>query len=282
MGANEKAIVKTILYADIFDYPLTPDEVWRFLAGKSLPRGVVEKTLKNLPSFISRKNGYLFISGREQILSLRKKRFSISQVKHRKAQKIARVLGFIPTILSVSLSGSLAMDNAEENADIDFFIITKQGWMWITRLCTVILLNILGVRRTRGENTSGICTNMFIDISDCMFFKDPQDIYLAHEIVQLKPLFDRHDAFLFFLQRNRWVTRILPNTSLPSFQSHEKYSQGGKRFLLEDVIMKIQLWYMKGHRTREVTTETRAFFHPVDNRTTILKQYQKRLMQYGI
>ena len=51
---------------------------------------------------------------------------------------------------------------------------------------------------------------MFMDGQKMRFPKSEQDIYTAHEIVQLKPLVDKQETYKRFLWQNRWLQEFLP------------------------------------------------------------------------
>lgn len=53
----------------------------------------------------------------------------------------------------VALCNSRAMGEAEENSDIDLFIIAKKGNLWTARLIVTFLTALLNVRR---RNTHGL------------------------------------------------------------------------------------------------------------------------------
>lgn len=64
-----------------------------------------------------------------------------------------RLLELFPQILLIALCNSRAMGEADENSDIDLFIIAKKGNLWTVRFIVTILTSILGVRR---RNTHGL------------------------------------------------------------------------------------------------------------------------------
>ncbi len=53
----------------------------------------------------------------------------------------------------VALCNSRAMGEADENSDIDLFIIAKKGNLWTTRFIVTFITTLLGVRR---RNTHGL------------------------------------------------------------------------------------------------------------------------------
>ena len=78
----ETAVLKTLIYSDIFDYPLTDKEVILFLEGVEIiannsvevanPR-LVQDILKNHPQIENQEN-YFFLKDRKEIVDKRKRR----------------------------------------------------------------------------------------------------------------------------------------------------------------------------------------------------------------
>jgi predicted nucleotidyltransferase len=64
-----------------------------------------------------------------------------------------RLLELFPQILLIALCNSRAMGEADENSDIDLFIIAKKGNLWTTRFIVTTLTSMLGIRR---RNTHGL------------------------------------------------------------------------------------------------------------------------------
>src|SRR4051794_10828865 len=110
----EKAILKTLIYADIFDYPLTIREIHRWLIGKKTEPRKVEKALEILIKKLkvkSRKD-FFYLRRREETISRRLRRRRDSLIYIRKAIVIAWILKIIPWLKLVGVSGGLAMENA--------------------------------------------------------------------------------------------------------------------------------------------------------------------------
>jgi len=139
----KKAILKTLAYADVFDYPLLKKEIWRFLI-KERKEGELKTEeegkgfsweLKELikKSLCKEKKGFYFLPGREKIINLRKRRQKYSEKKIKIAEKIALILRKIPWVKMVGVTGALAMRNAEKKDDIDLLIIAVKNRLWLTR-----------------------------------------------------------------------------------------------------------------------------------------------------
>lgn len=307
---NKKAILATLLYSDIFDYPLTNEEIYAYIikekqinnlfishqqvvSSKDNNRSTINSELRNYEKIqygrasLTKKNDFFCIKGREFVIAKRIKRKKISERKIAIAQKIVRIMKHIPTIKLIGLSGSVAIENADEGDDIDFFIITKTGTVWLTRLLVICLLQLFRVRRRRNDThaKNKICVNMLIDVQSLGLNKSRQDLYTAHEVIQMKSLFSRKNIYELFLQNNMWVLTYLPNAfhkkNIMQVE-HQKEVNQPILNVLEIISRKIQLWYMRQHKTTEITTNSMLAFHPIDYRNIVLKEFKKRLQKYEI
>jgi hypothetical protein len=209
MGLMKKALLQTLAYADIFDYPLKEKEIEKFLIGQMVTKS---QTWFQLPQVVQ-KNGFFFLKGREKIVSLRRKRQKWSQKKIKKAQRVGHWLRIIPTIKMVAVTGALAMANAEKEDDIDLLIITTKKRLWLTRFLTVFLVELVAKRRhpLDREVKDKICLNMFLDEEHLTVPPQERDLFTAHEICQLKPLWQRKNTYSKLIQKNLWVKNYLPN-----------------------------------------------------------------------
>src|SRR5258708_9924733 len=181
---SKKAILATLVYSDIFNYPLTEDEMWKYLITSEkvgFCKESLEKTLKQLSTKITKQNNFYCLTGREEIVTQRLSKEIINQKKLVIAKRIARILNFIPTVQLIGLSGGLAMENADVTDDIDFFVITKKNTLWMTRFCLLILLAILGKRRehNKQEKKDSVCINMLVDEQSLQLPSKRQDLYTA-------------------------------------------------------------------------------------------------------
>ncbi len=108
---KNQAILKTLHYADLFDYPLKVEEVHKYLV-EPLKIGVLKEVLSRMSADdkqICADNGFYCLSGREEIIGLRQQREKWSEPKLKKAKKIASVLKFIPWIRLIGVTGALIL-----------------------------------------------------------------------------------------------------------------------------------------------------------------------------
>ncbi|MFQ5614459.1 MAG: hypothetical protein ACE5H9_20245, partial [Anaerolineae bacterium] len=195
--------MKPILYADIFDFPLTFEEIYRFLEFKTSPQEV--KWLLG-QAIVDRKiilvDGYYSLSGKPHLAAKRKERFAFSQTLWPEAIRYGRWIASMPFVRLVAITGSLAVENPRNNVDdIDYFVVTDANRLWLCRAMIILL-----VRFARRRNVH-LCPNYLLT-ERLLFFKE-NNLYTAREMLQMVPLYGK-DLYLKMRLLNTWVTNYLP------------------------------------------------------------------------
>lgn len=283
MTKTARSLLKTLAYADIFDFPLREDELWRYFIGTKTRLSKFRETLHALVNqgHIEMNFGYYCLKGRRQLIPKRIKRKKITATKLRIARDASLLLKHIPTIWFIGVSGAVAMGNAPLDDDIDIFIITAPGSLWTTRLIVTSLLDIKNLRRKPGDKIykNKICLNMFMDASVLVLPRTERDLYGAHEVVQLRPLVNKNKTFSAFIYENRWVSSFLPHAV--SFSKTRVFTRMANN-PLEVISKKIQLIYMSKRRTNEKLNDTLLRFHPRDARLRVIPAYYQKLKSLGL
>ena len=267
--------ISSLIYHDIFDYPLTPLELINWTAGEK----VVFKNTEDIK--ISTKNGFLFLDGKEGCTLKRLMRKRVSKRKIEKAKKAAKILSFLPSLKMIGVTGALAMNNANEESDIDFLLVTSKGALWTTRLLILAVLRMFGIpRRKYGDKRTKdrLCLNIWLDESDLAWNKKSRNIFTAHEISQIIPILNKNSVYEKLLSVNSWITDYWPNaTNARAGREKTKSKQkrnGPVTRLIELLARDMQYKYMKKKITRETVTSTRALFHPVDWASVIFSKLE--------
>ena len=199
------------------------------------------------------------------------------------AFKTVSLLWFFPQIQMIALCNSRTMGEADENSDVDLFIIAKKGNLWTVRFIVTALTFLLGVRR---RNTHGLlkwspeyikktkdryCLSFFIS-EEALSLKSirlqPNDPYLDRWIYALAPLVNKNSAYEHFMEAN-WVEPVIATTRFKARMTCFIFS-----FLsvFESLIKK--LWLPKTLKTYEklgkpwgvVISDTMLKFHDNDQR----------------
>jgi len=271
LGEEETA---SIYYHDIFDYALDAKEIIKWRVGeKGLALFTKTKEILN-------KDGFYFLKNKENLLYKKTLRERISNRKLEIVKKNASVLNKIPTVLGIFVTGALAMNNAEEESDVDLMIITNRNSLWLTRLLVYLILKVINSSvRKPGEiyQKDKLCLNIWLDESALSWNLQDRNIYSAHEIAQIKSIVDKGDIYQRFLQKNIWILDYWPNSVKIENIKHKtknysknKYSNKG--CLFERFCFWIQYKYMEKRITREKISLHKAIFHPKNWGEAVLKK----------
>ena len=218
---------KALLYADIFEYPLTKQELVKYEV-RSKKYEVDWQKRKSHINYFCYLGGFYCLKGREQLVQLRIERERFSKSKMAIAHKAAGLLRAVPTIQMIAITGALAMNNARDDDDIDFLIVASKNRIWLSRLWSVILWESAGLRRRPNDTdwNNKICLNMFVDKEHLSLPKIERDLFSAHEAAQMKVLWSRGDIEKKWWRENEWIKRYLPNFqfSIFNFQSNSNFS----------------------------------------------------------
>ena len=206
---TSQAVLKAILYSDVFDYPLTAPEVHRYLPGITASYQDVHEALNTNPQIIKIGN-YFTLVGQEMIISIREQRELVSKKLLTYALKYGRVIGFLPFIRMVGLTGSLAVMNVSKNVDFDYMLVTEPGRLWIARAFVLLfgrLTKLFGYT---------ICPNLIVSENSLEWHS--HDLYSAHELCQMIPISGRK-TYQKLMRANEWIKDFLPNAYMESNSS---------------------------------------------------------------
>lgn len=285
-----EAIIRTLCYADVFDYPLTENEIWtRFIGKRNLKEDKYHLDIRKIKE-IEQKAGLYFLKGRGHVVGLRQKKDLFSKEKLQIAQKITSLIRFIPSVKLVGISGGLAIANAKDEDDIDLFIVASKDFLWITRFIVTLLVELFSSRRHPADLDvkNKVCLNIFIDEEHLSIPILNRNLFIAYEVVQLRPLFDKKNTHQKFLSANLWVKDYLPNSidkKIHKLDNKRLYVQRRyfrMLYFIELCFKKLQLWYMSRKRTTELITDGRIYFHSRDTGNWVMKNYRIKLKKYGV
>jgi hypothetical protein len=290
MGSNEDAIFKTLLYSNLFDYPLQEGEIYNFLIAKKVTQNEISKILGSNKLPIKHSHGFYFLKDKRGLVQERQVREELSLAKLKIAKKIINKLSLIPTINFIGISGTLAMKNCEKDDDIDIFVIAEKNLAWTTRLLTVLRLISLGVYRNKYSKNfrDKICLNLVLDEKRMSF--SGRDLFTAHEIMQLLPVFERDGAYRKFINSNQWTKQFLPNCVVNNNVVFRKQRNNFDRLFifickilfLEKILKSLQLFYMRRSITREKLENGFIGLHPFDYKSYVLKKYRAEISKFKL
>lgn len=197
------AVFHTLAYADVFDYPLTAPEVYRYLPSTTATIEEVTQALSD-KSLFSQVGDYFTLRGREEIVETRKRRAVSAARLWPKALRYGRIIAALPFARMVAVTGSLSMNNIEDGKDIDYMIVTVPNHLWTCRA-----LSLLIARLAKLEGMS-LCPN-YVVTTNALELKE-RSLYVAHEVVQMIPV-SGMETYQEICRLNGWIYEYLPNAS---------------------------------------------------------------------
>ena len=235
----QKAILETLAYSDVFDYPLTFDELHRYLT-ISAPPADLAACLSDM-SLVATENGFYFLENRQETVRIRMTREQASQTAFQRACRYGAILGALPFVRMVTLTGSLAMLNLTRDADMDYMIVTQPGRLWLARAFAVLFGRLM---RITGDR---ICVNLLV--SESALEWHPRDLYSAREMCQMIPLAGK-DVYQRLRASNMWTTSFLPNAdSEPALTSKARPTSFVQKWLEIPLVGKVgdalESWAMR-------------------------------------
>jgi hypothetical protein len=253
--ALEWAILETVAYADIFDYPLTPSEIQRYLIGVHASPEDISSILecKHLNgNYLSQTDGYYSLAGREFVVEHRRQRARAASALWPVARYYGQLIGSLPFVRMVAVTGSLAADNTEPGSDIDYLIVTAPQRLWLCRLLVIALVKWAA---RRGYT---LCPNYFV--SENALAIQERNLFSARELAQMVPVAGL-ETYHLMRRANRWTDDYLPNAAqhppdqiVPSGESRSINKRLTERVLRTRLGTYIDAWEMR-RKIRKLTGE---------------------------
>lgn len=197
-------IINTLIYFDVFNYPITLTELAEFIQHEKIDINTLEYNLTILCNnkLVIKIDSYYGINNKKELVETRIKGNINAQKQAAKAFKNARLIGAFPYVRGVYISGSFSKGYMDEGGDIDYFIITHPNRLWIARTLLILYKKIFLLNSRKY-----FCVNYFID-TDNLEISD-KNIFTATEVLTLIPAYNQA-LFECFLMKNSWVAHYLP------------------------------------------------------------------------
>ena len=293
MKDTQKAIIRTLLYFDIFDHPLDRTELLK-LNGTRLSEEKFDHALEELVSakIIGHESGYFFLGDGSSKIKNRTDRHERSLKHNRIAQFVSGMIFKYPFVRAVMITGSLSKKSQSRKADIDFFVITEPGRLWLCRTILMLFKKIFLLNSKKY-----FCINYFIDSAHLEI--PERNIFTATELAFLQPM---HNTGLYcqFMKVNAWMKSYFPNwreetnrcrdSANPLIKrALEKAFKGKSGDKLDTVLMNI---YKKRSLRKFRDTHKHLFFinfktekhvskhHPSGFQQRILDQYDLKITEF--
>ena len=233
MTSRELAIARSVIYASLFDYPLTLAQLHHTLIeSEQTPSEIlaVYDGSARLHGIVDHRDGFFFPVGRADLIAERRRREARSRRFLHQHDGMLRLLCALPFTRLVALSGSIAHLNLEPDGDLDLFIVTRGRRVWTVTVAVILLTKLMRRRRL-------VCANFVL--ADSHLALERQDLFTANQVLHLKPVIGEEwlDAFL---AANPFVMRFYPN----AFAHRRQRSPHGRSRVFRGLkaLVELALW----------------------------------------
>ena len=204
----ESSILRTLAYFDIFQYPLSFEEICQF----SDLEFSAEKHLKATQNLVdlgivNDLAGFYSLQNNQQLVEKRNLGNLQAAILLTIGYRIGSFLYSFPYIKGIGISGSLSKNVAGPEDDIDFFIITQTDRLWIART----LMHIFKKITFLFGKQHWYCMNYYIDEKALEI--NEKNVFTATEVVTVIPVCGQ-SAFTKFYASNQWSKEYFPNHTL--------------------------------------------------------------------
>ncbi len=273
----EEAIVETIAFFDLFDYPLTDFELWQYCKIKCSLADI--KNILTAANILKTEEGFYYLAGRSKIIENRKRRYNYSDCKFKRARIVAKFFKIIPWIKMIAVSNIIGANNLKQESDIDMFIIAEKKRVWLTRFFCAGFMKILGLRPRPGKEKNKICLNFYMsewsmDLRKLMLgdnnigknnlgrnkawnlelgnWKFESDIYFIYWLVSLVSIYNIGSTYENLIKANSWLKEYLPNWQPVKMGRRRQAGQGLSKIyhdivdlLLGGLEQSVKRWQLK-------------------------------------
>ncbi|MDH5596779.1 MAG: gamma-glutamylcyclotransferase [Candidatus Peregrinibacteria bacterium] len=298
------SILATIAFFDLFDFPLTAEELITSLYRYDRPIHIKELkgALEHLVSCekLSALKDFYVLPGREGIVEIRNGRRFIAEKLWNRTSLYGTYMRRVPFVEMIAVCNNLSYDNPSERSDIDLFIVVRPGRMWLARFWITVLLQFFGVRRHGHRIAGRFCLSFFVT-SEALDLRRhallPDDPYLAYWALNLKPIYGWPTYEKFREQNQEWLSeyglRFDDRARVHMYHQSRSRMKGFLEWLLGGYLGKLIEGILKMTLKRKtlkkadqlsaeagvVVTDEILKFHDHDRRDTYRKQWEEKLLE---
>jgi hypothetical protein len=244
LSSLSQKIIRTVLYFDIFDHPVNFEEIIYFTAD-GLNKSQFDTELKSLigDEILFKSRGFFSVRlDFDDLIIKRLEGERNANLQQKKAFDRAKFIGKFPFVKAAYISGSMSKGVMLEDGDVDFFIVTEPGRLWIARTFLILF------KKTFLFNSRKyFCLNYFIDSSRLEI--EEKNVFTATETVTLKPIYD-NGVYDRFREANTWVEEFMPNNKkehvIHNGETSRHIAVLVERMLNNSFGDKLDQWFMSG------------------------------------
>lgn len=294
LSVTQRAIVRTLLYFDVFAHPLREEEIAQFSSVPAHTLSTLQEDLRVLcaDGIVNKAGPYFGFGDVAAHVRQRTEENARAQERMHKAHRMSRLIGRFPFVRAVMLSGSISKGRMAVDGDIDYFVITEPDRLWVARTLLILFKKVFLLNSRRD-----FCVNYFIDTAHLAI--EDRNIFTATELLTLVPTFNAPLCSAFF-EANPWAQDMLPNANVPdtstASHAHGPVKRVAERMLKNGLGDEVDEWlmlrtlrhwrhkfaYMENVRFNSAMRTRRyvSKHHPRDFQNRVMVAYQQRIAAF--
>ena len=240
LSALDLQIISTLSYSDQFADSLTISDIKKRLVNKNLlpfvPKNIdVNKTITNRLKYLEdrgvllNRDSYYFLRDEKQVktqdqklnkmIALKQARLQNSIKIRRSIKKLLFLCVKIPWIKAIGITGSVAVNSARGNDDLDLIVVAEDNRLWISRFILLIFSLVIGKKIIYWKQNllnnlkDGWCFNFWMEEGSLIIPISKQNYYTAFESLQIDWIYDVDSIEQKYYEQNNWITNYFD--SLP-------------------------------------------------------------------
>ncbi|HAD11142.1 MAG TPA: nucleotidyltransferase [Saprospirales bacterium] len=228
----EQIILRPLAYFAVFRYPLLLEEILWYAGIPAMEPAALQKDLQQLVQLgvVSQYGDMYQLGDDPEWLTRRLEANERAKRMLPRAQQIGRFIGQFPFVRSVFISGAVSKQVMGPESDVDFFIVTDPGRLWLARTLLILFKKVFLLNSHRY-----FCVNYFVDTNHLEIIE--KNLFTATETVTLMPVWG-NEGYMDFCRINQWAKGYYPYFPERSTENAPGYSR--------NLIKKVLEWVWRG------------------------------------
>ena len=289
MQSNQNNILKALAYYDVFNFPLNFDELFLFAnyTDKAVFLDELNVLLKN--SLVFKIGNFYSLRKSDHLSDTRINNDIRAKEYEEQAYKKSKLISKFPYVKGVFISGSLSKGTMGDDGDIDYFIVTAPGRLWVARTLLIFYKKVFLLNSRKY-----FCINYVVDENSLTI--EHQNRFTAMELTTLLPMVNP-SLYDEMILNNEWIKEYYKNVTDKFLQPIELQRSGFQKIIepilntkigeiLDDFFMNLTLnrWKSKFSKMSKQdfnialqTSKTVSKHHPSNFQKKVLHDFDSRM-----
>jgi len=295
----KQAVISTLAYFDLFDVPLSAEEIYENLFFLKPDKEKIDIYLRESP-LIHIYDGYYSLKRNRAFYEAFEGKRRRAKEWWKRVHNFQWIFHLCPFVRLAAVCNSLPIRAVEENSDIDLLVIADKKHLFTARFFLTLLTSFFFVRRHGRFTRKKFCLSFYItddnlDLSEVE--QKPYDIYLAYWLKTLTPISGDYILYERLLEANaKWLKPYFPEVTKLRRRYrkpkpwHAKWKSRLERwFGTEKWELKFRNWQMERalekyrrlpDKSGSVISEKMLKFHDRDIRAEIRHDWVARINEF--